>query len=57
LRRFRYLRRVRNHRIPKIILKWNTEDRGRKEKPKEQWMDGVRSMISKDSAEEDAGIR
>ena len=51
------MRRVRNHRIPKIILKWNTEDRGRKEKPKEQWMDGVRSMISKDSAEEDAGIR
>ena len=33
---------MRSKRIPKIIMEWNAEDRRRKEKPKEQWMDEVR---------------
>ena len=41
-----------------IILQWNAEDRKRKGKPREQWMDGVRrNMISKYLTEEDAEDR
>ena len=44
--------------IPEIILDWNSEDRRRKRKHREQWMGGVRiSMIVKDLTEEDVDDR
>ena len=48
LRWFGYLKRMRNNRMPKMIMEWNAQDRRTKGKPKEQWIDEVRSMISKD---------
>ena len=54
-RRLRWLGHLRmgSDRIPKMILKWNVEGRRKTEKPREQWMDGVRvTLINKDLAEE-----
>ena len=43
-------------RIPKMILEWNAE--GRREKPQEKWMDGIRrSMNRLELTEEDAQDR
>ena len=45
-------------RISKVILKWNTVGRRRKEKPRKQWMDRVRrNVVKKDLTEKDAEDR
>ena len=44
---------TRSNSIPKLILEWNVKGRRRKEKPRDQWLDGVRrNFISKDLTEE-----
>ena len=40
-----------------MILKWSAEGGGRNEKHREQWMTGVRSIISNYLTEEDAENR
>ena len=47
-RLFGYSRMMRNNTIPK---EWNFEGGRRKRKPREQWMNGVGSMISKNLTE------
>ena len=47
MRKFGHLKRMGSDRIPKMEL--NVEGRRRKEKPREQWMDEVRSMVCEDA--------
>jgi hypothetical protein len=50
--------RMGSDRTTKIMLYWSLENRKRKRKPREQWIDGVRrSIISKNLREEDADGR
>ena len=48
-------KRMGSEKISKVILEWNAGERRRKEKPRKQWMNGVkRNMINKYFTEEGA---
>ncbi|KAJ4441896.1 hypothetical protein ANN_11756 [Periplaneta americana] len=58
LKWFGQVKRMKNGRIPKMLLEWAAEGRRRRGTPREQWIDGVRRSLSRwDLTEEDGENR